>query len=610
MGTAGFDKRFLKGIAAVAVLCASGTYGWARDPSPIAYPGEERSHFTRAWMWLDHYFRVLEFREPIVAIPVEARYGIGFYGWRRGNPFQFDSTLISYEGDPPEIIGDIDVAGRTASFIEMQGLQTNLSYLLFGKSYLDVLTGLGFRYSSVFGLPNLPEVPTAWFREGTQDTVKTFSPTVFEGNIVTSFVLQWRPFWFVHFQYSYGYNHVRFYRDDSVNPDPSGTGRTSTYSLGIKFIRETETAARYAWGFELRHAYQRVETIRGEDTPISSLSLPNLGIFFTFGAFYGGRPTVGDEGKALFLKKDYVAAKRKFTQFVNTYPHHARVGRARKLLSLSTQRIPYQLVNEGEQLERRGNLDLALDKFIQAKLAAGSDLKPQISRIIERVAEKYMGRADSLFALRQDEPALKAMRKAGSVSEGAKESGLVLEARIYLEQGRDLAFRELYPMALEKYDQAMKLAPSLKIEIHRARLEAAAGMLEDVNRASDEASVRLGLQSLYRAREILGRSDPEMDRIISGLESQLTRLDQWRIHQRIGDYVAQADQERARRDIPRVTTGMLVAEVEYILGEPDTVVERLNERNRNTQLWIYNLPDGSKRSLYFEDYVLFRIEQE
>ncbi|MFQ6675034.1 MAG: hypothetical protein ACE5LH_01690 [Fidelibacterota bacterium] len=590
----------------------------AVDGDAIEYPGENQGAMARVVRWFDGYFRSMEFREPIVTMPVEGRYGIGFYGWRGGNPFAFDSTLISYEGDPGEVLGEIGLSGRTASFIEFQGLQTNLSYFLFGKSYVDILTGLGFRYSSIFPFPavaltkrlaleGLPEVPSSW-----PDTSKTFSPAVLEGNIVTSVILQWRPAWFVHLQYSYGANRARFYRDDSINPVPYGTGRTATYAVGIKFIRESETAARYAWGFELRHMYQRVERIRdpGEQTPISAFRLPNLGLFFTFGAFYGGRPTVGDEGKALFLRHDYIAARRKFTQFVNTYPHHARINRARKLLRLSTERIPFQLMSQGEELEGRGNLDAALDRYIQAKLAADKDLRRTVSGAIERVAEKYVVRADSLFALREDDLALAALRKAAGVSETARESGRVLEARIYLEQGRDLAFRGLYSLAMEKYDRAMEISPSLNVDIRRAQLEAAAGMLGDVNRASDEGSVRLALQSLYRARDILGKGDPEMNRVISGLEEQLTRLDQWRIQNRIGEYMDAAREEMARKDLPRVSRGMVVAEVEAILGKPDSVLERVDDQNRNTQLWIYELPDGTKRLLYFEDYVLFRMEQE
>ncbi|MFQ6674068.1 MAG: tetratricopeptide repeat protein [Fidelibacterota bacterium] len=559
--------------------------------------------------------RPLEFREPIVTIPAEGRYGVGFYGWEKLNPLQFDSTLISYEGDPGDVITEVGLSGRTGSFMEVDVAQTNLSYLLFKKSYLDFLTGVGFRYSSIFPFPTLgsdsvitgpPDVPPSWGVE------KSFSPTVMEGNVVTSFIMQWHPKWFVHFKYSYGVNRVRFYRDDSINSTPYGTGTSSAYSVGIKFIRESESAARYAWGFELRHIFHRVGKIHdpGDLTPISGFRLPSLGIFFTFGAFYGGHPTIGDEGKKLFLKRDYIAAKKKLSKFVNTYPDHARIRRARKLLALSNERIPFQLFSQGDDLEKRGDLDLALDKFVQARLTARGDFKKTVSGRIENVARKYVELADSLFKAGEDDKAIQAARKAAAVSEYGRKAQLLLEASVYLRQGKDLASLGFYPMALRKFEEARKLAPSLETDIRRAQLETAVGMLEDVNKATDDASVRLALQSLFQAREILGKSDDRMDRIITQLEEQLSRLDGLRVKGRIDAYMDEARDEIARRHQPRVELGMLVAQVEEILGRPQEVVERVDEKNRDYQLWIYLLPDKSKKLLYFDDYVLFKVEVE
>ena len=40
--------------------------------------------------------RPMEFRQPIVSIPAEGRYGLGFYGWKSYNPYNFDPNLITY----------------------------------------------------------------------------------------------------------------------------------------------------------------------------------------------------------------------------------------------------------------------------------------------------------------------------------------------------------------------------------------------------------------------------------------------------------------------------------------------------------------------------------
>ena len=60
--------------------------------------------------------------------------------------------------------------------------------------------------------------------------------------------------------------------------------------------------------------------------------------------------------------------------------------------------------------------------------------------------------------------------------------------------------------------------------------------------------------------------------------------------------------------MPRLETGMLVSDVEDLLGAPDEVVEEVRGKDGNYQMWIYNLPDRQKRRLYFENYILFKIE--
>ena len=561
-------------------------------------------------------FRPLEFREPVVSMPVEGRYGIGFYGWEKYNPIRFDSTLITYEAGTTDFLTDIGLSSRTGSFMECEIFQTNLSYLFFKKSYIDFLTGFGFRYSSIFSLPIVsladginisgpPEVPSSWGIE------KKFSPTVMEGNIVSSLIMQWRPRWFLQFKYSYGVNRTRFYRGNKVDSKPYGTGRSSTVSVGIKYIRESETAARYAWGLELKQIYHKVNNIRDPDniTPISAMQLPSLGLFFTFGAFYGGRTTVGDEGKKLFMRKNYISAKSKLLQFINNFPNHTRIERAQKLVSLCDARIPTQLYSEGKQLNKRGDRDSALEKFVEASLTAEEELGRSLRKEMDRIADYYLDAAEDLFTQRKDEEAIRTAQKAASVSEDGREYLRILEGRIFLRQGRDLAFQEFYWIALRKYSEALKKAPSLKEDIRRAELEVAVKMLEEVNQTSDKSSMRLALFTLQQVREILGKSDESMDRIINQLEEQLAHVENKRMEEKMDGYMNEARDEISKRHEPQVELGMLVAEVQDILGDPHEIIEQGDDRN-NYQMWIYYQSNNRKEFLYFEDYILFRMEKE
>jgi tetratricopeptide (TPR) repeat protein len=382
--------------------------------------------------------------------------------------------------------------------------------------------------------------------------------------------------------------------------------------VGIKFIRESDTAARYAWGFELRHYFAKVDNISDpqEVTPITGMQLPQVGIYFSFGAFYGGGKTIGDEAKKYYLDSDYVTAKRKFNQFIDQHPQHARIRRAEKLIEICNLRIPEQLYSEGKRLEARDMLVEALDKYIEAERTAVEPFKKKLQMKIETIAGFYIEIADSLFSLGRDDDALSYARRAAVISLKGEEFLRKLEAQITIQHGKDLASRGVYSLALEKYSKALTMAPELRDEIRGLELRSAVGMLEDVNLVQDEAGLRLAVLSLNRAQEILGKKDEEFENIRSQLEAQLLSLDKLRVDQLKESYANEARVNLAWRRMPKVEIGMLVSEVSEILGEPAEIIEKVDEKDLNYQLWIYRFPERGEAYFSFEDYMLFKIEEK
>ena len=623
MASSPFTSRPLIKLIYLFIILATFTVTFAQE---VEKKKKTRFQFFRTFIsnlqngdnrMFEAIVRPMEFRQPIVSIPAEGRYGIGFYGWKSYNPYNFDPTFITYADTTEDIFQNIALSGRIGSNMEFDAVQTNLSYLFFKKSYFDIFTGLGVRRAAVFNIPSIdfsestilsgpPSVPSSW------GVTKTFTPTFMEVNLSTTLIMQWRPKWFVQFRYGYGVGKVQFYRGDSLEDEPSGKGATSMYGIGIKFIRESDTAARYAWGFELRHYYAKVDNISDpqEVTPITGMQLPQVGIYFSFGAFYGGGKTIGDEAKGYYLDSDYVTAKRKFNQFIDQHPRHARVRRAEKLIKICNLRIPEQLYSEGKRLEARDMLVEALDKYIEAERTAVEPFKKKLQMKIEMMAGFYIEIADSLFTLGQDDDALSYARRAAVISIKGKEFLRKLEARITIQHGKDLASRGVYPLALEKYSKALSMAPELRDEIRGLELRSAVGMLEDVNQAQDEAGLRLAVLSLYKAQEILGEKDEEFENVREQLEVQLLSLDKLRVDQLKESYANEARVDLAWRRMPKVEIGMLVSEVSDILGEPEEIIEKEDEKGLNYQLWVYHFPERGEAYFSFEDYVLFKIEEK
>jgi hypothetical protein len=154
------------------------------------------------------------------------------------------------------------------------------------------------------------------------------------------------------------------------------------------------------------------------------------------------------------------------------------------------------------------------------------------------------------------------------------------------------------------------MAPELRDEIRGLELRSAVGMLEDVNQAKDEAGLRLAVLSLYKAQEILGEKDEEFENVREQLEVQLLSLDKLRVDQLKESYANEARVDLAWRRMPKVEIGMLVSEVSDILGEPEEIIEKEDEKGLNYQLWVYHFPERGEAYFSFEDYVLFKIEEK
>tara|TARA_B100000686_G_scaffold31577_1_gene32721 strand:+ start:11867 stop:13750 length:1884 start_codon:yes stop_codon:yes gene_type:complete len=564
---------------------------------------------------IESVFRPMEFREPIATIPAEGRFGIGFYGWDGFNFLKINPQSITYSDDVEEKLEEISFSGRIGSFLEMDAAQTNLSYAFFGKSYIDILTGLGFRYSSILPFPRIeisddlviagpPKVPESWGID------RQFSPSVLEMNVVSSYIMRWNPKWFFHFKYSYGVNYTRFYKAESLDASPYGTGTSSAYSFGLKIITESSTEARYAWGLELRHIFHNVKKIHDplQITPINSMQLPNVGIFFTFSAFYGGQKTAGDEGKKLFLAKDYVAAKPKFLEFINSHPKHARIRRAKKFLETINQRIPYQLYDEGENLQDVNKMDSAAKKYVDALITAQDSLKDKLEEKLEELVEFYVEEGTMLFEQRQYENALQVLSKAATLSENGKRAQKSLKAKILMEQGEDLVTAGLFSLAIRKYDAIPELDPSMAIKANRASMEAAVEMVGDFNKAKDIKTLRLALKSLKTAKEIFEPADFKYQNYILLLEDQLLANDSLSIRKKMKESLIEAREVVTQRNLPKLEIGMLGSEVEELIGIPDEIIKEIKDKDNSHEMWIYYLQGNKQRRLYFEDYVLFKLE--
>ena len=62
------------------------------------------------------------------------------------------------------------------------------------------------------------------------------------------------------------------------------------------------------------------------------------------------------------------------------------------------------------------------------------------------------------------------------------------------------------------------------------------------------------------------------------------------------------------RNLPKLEIGMLGSEVEELIGVPDEIIKEIKDKDNSYEMWIYYLQGKKQRNLYFENYVLFKLE--
>jgi len=110
---------------------------------------EDSKKYEKGYFF-DRVFKRREFHKPINFIPMELRYG---FGYNSGGGFlglgSLKSSWMTYDSEITEFKGG-KLRSRFGHQLDLDIMKTNLAYYFFGNSWLDMHTGINFRYSSLF----------------------------------------------------------------------------------------------------------------------------------------------------------------------------------------------------------------------------------------------------------------------------------------------------------------------------------------------------------------------------------------------------------------------------------------------------------------------------
>jgi len=574
--------------------------------------------------WINKWFFSREFSSPVHIMPVEVRYGFGATGKRKGSWAKLsrysltdEPSNISYESDNESSVIPIPIGNNNiwGTSLEIDLGLINFPHYIVGTSWLNVLTGLTYRTSTML-FPAL--VPSAqWSQvEPSWSGNYYFSPKLQEYFLTNHF--QYQPFnnWYLNFRYSYGIASTYFYSPDRTEEiweqEISGSGTSVASALGVRFIFDPGLTNQFSAGLDIRYSYTKIHNINDPQniSPIKKFDLQNYGLYLTLSAFYGGRKTIGDNAKGDYYRKDYVEALKKFNKFMATYPSHTNRHRAEKYIIDCEYKIPYKLMEKGLVLERSNEREKALDMYQYAltKVKNDSIITELLNGRIEQLALYWMVDAEGLLNESQYVLAYNIVKKVAVFSAQGKKELRRFKSWVILGQGKELQALGFIGRAMEKYSEALELNQDLIFEVKSLQYKAGVKMANIAKKADSFDEIQLAIYSLEYARELAGGIGSRNENLLIDLKQKLDSYEEYKSQKLIEKRMENGRLELMRARSKNLEIGQSLPEVEELLGKPHEKILGSNGTNPEQQLWIY-FTNQKSLQLSFYNFLLIKIEK-
>ncbi len=568
--------------------------------------------------WIDRWFRAREFATPVNIIPIEIRYGVGANGKTTGSATNL--TNESFKDDPRKIIYESDVTPISQGIENIWGPSLeidmgliNLPSYIVGTSWVNIMTGLSYRNSSLFSPAYVPYEEWGANKSTWGDTAYFF-PKVNDYLVTTH--LQYQPFnkWYLNFRYSYGISSALFYSSDKEiwNKSLTGSGTSAVGAIGIRYILDPGKRNRFTVGLDFRYSYTKIHTITDPNdiTPITRFDLSNYGLYLTLSAFYGGEKTIGDEAKTYYYNKNYIDAYELFNRFMIKYPSHANRYKAERYIKDCEYKIPYQLMEEGLSLEQKNKTQKALNKYRYALTRVKNDtvIYSMLSGRINQIAILWMIEAEKLLKEQKHVRAYNLVKHVAEFSMEGKREIRRFKSWVILGEGKQYQEYGFIGKAMGKYAEALEMNQDLIYEVKALQYKAGIQMAKLASEADEFEEIQLAIYSLEFARELAGGIGDRNEKLLIDLKERLQLYDDYKSRQLIDAKMQQGRKELIIARSKKLNIGQTAPEVESLLGQPHEIILGNGGKDIEKQLWIYFIKD---KSIYlsFDKFALFKIER-
>ena len=302
------------------------------------------------------------------------------------------------------------------------------------------------------------------------------------------------------------------------------------------------------------------------------------------------------------LQNDYASAIPAFEEYIEKYPKHGKIKKAKKMLTFCRSQLPYQRFNEGIDEIDGKNIDEAIMLFNEAYLDADNNLKLDINFKREELAKLIIAYVSNNFDDISMKKCERLLDKAYNTSQSVSEEVSILKGKLYFKKATLLHESNLLNDALENYEIALSYDSSLENLINNRLIILVNDILKNSQKYQQNNEYVLAIGFLKKAIEIIPELSDRLSLTIKEFQNIIDELSDLKTHEVIGR-ILEENKTKGRERNPLVI-GMTKDKVIEVIGMPDKI-KFLDSSLSSLEVWSYN-KRGKK--LYIKDEKLYQIE--
>jgi len=248
------------------------------------------------------------------------------------------------------------------------------------------------------------------------------------------------------------------------------------------------------------------------------------------------------------------------------------------------------------------NYNKALRNFDKAEQIASPELILEIESYKRDIAKDIINSTNQNIKNISFNSALDNLNKARKISSYFWAESDRVEAKILIEKGDILKALNDYINAINYYQEALDLDPTLFKEINTKYTELVIAIIKDVNDTKNVDDLKLVNEYLKIIIGLKPKYKELFNTYIFQIEEKISLYDKTITQINLKEYIRKRRAQSFISTDKKVSLGMSVHQLEMILGPPTSI-----SKENNFELWFYQNND-LKSTYFFKDFFLIKID--